>query len=317
MGKGENMYKELINQIEKHRKIIIYRHQRPDGDALGSQIGLKEALVLNYPDKEIYAVGSSSERFDFIGVMDEISEEVYENALIIIVDTPEENMIDGQYYEKGNFIVKIDHHIPRKTYANLDIVDTSFESCASLVAHILLISELKLNVEAAKALFTGIVTDSGRFRFDSVSPRTFYIAGELLEHGFNLGDIYNNLYIEDIDIVKLRSKYVLKFKLTKKNVAYIITTKEELAEYGVDFSTASRGMVNTMAGIKGIDIWANFTEDEENNCIIAELRSSKYDINKVAVKYGGGGHKLASGASLKDFTVVEAMLADLESLIEE
>lgn len=311
------MYSKFLDAIIKHEIIIIHRHLRPDGDALGSQFGLKEVLIANFPNKEIYAVGDSTERLRFMGDFDEIEEYKYKDALIIVLDTPEENMISDNRYNMGKYIIKIDHHIPRSNYGDLEIIDTSFESCASLVSDIVLSLKLVINEEAAKALFTGIITDSGRFRYDSVTSKTFYIAAKLMESNLNLSDIYNKLYIEDLKIVRLRSIFTLKFELTKNNVAYIMTTKEELKQYDIDIFTVSRGMVNTMSGIKGIDIWVNFTEDELNNCIIAEIRSSKYNINKIATKYGGGGHLLASGASLKDFTEARKMLEDLDELIEE
>lgn len=310
------MYNNVLNEIRKHDVIIIHRHLNPDGDALGSQLGLKEALKLNFPKKEIYAVGDESSRLDFMGSMDVISEDKYKNSLVFIVDTPEIHMISDERYALGKKQIKIDHHILRNSFGDIEIVDTNYESCASLISNIIFSLKLKLNQEAAQALFTGIVTDSGRFRYDSVTSKTFEIAAKLLETGFDMGSIYKNLYIEDIKVVKLRSLLTLKFKLTKNNVAYLMNTKEDIKEYDVDFFTASRGMVNIMAGIKGIDIWVNFSEDEKNNVIVSELRSSKYNINEIATKYGGGGHKFASGASLKDFEEAFKMLDDLDALIE-
>lgn len=310
------MYSKMFEEIQKYERIIIHRHFRPDGDALGSQIGLKEALKFNYPNKEIYAVGDSSERLGFIGELDIIDDSLYKDALVFVLDTPEESMISDERYKTGKTLIKIDHHIQRNSYGDIEIIDTSYESCASLVADILISGNLKINTVSAKALFTGIVTDSGRFRYDSVTPKTFIIASKLLETNFSMADIYSKLYVEDIKIVKLRSLFTLKFKTTKNNVAYIMTTKEEVKEHDVDIFTISRGMVNTMSGIKGIDIWVNFTEDEANNVVIAEIRSSKYNINQIATKYGGGGHLLASGASLKSFDEARSMLEDLDRLIE-
>ena len=125
-----------------------------------------------------------------------------------------------------------------------------------------------------------------------------------------------NLYIEDLEMVKLRAQFISKFIITDKGVAYIKTTQDEVKKLNVDIFTVSRGMVNTMSGIRGIDVWANFTEDEDNK-IIVELRSSKYNVNQVAVKYGGGGHIKASGATVDSFEVVDEIIKDLEALIEE
>ena len=107
---------------------------------------------------------------------------------------------------------------------------------------------------------------------------------------------------------------MLKIQFTDKNVAYIYTTAEEMAEYGVDTFSVSRGMVNVMGEIRGVDIWVNFTESDGK--VLAELRSSKYNINQIAVKYGGGGHMKASGATLDSRESAMQMLADLDALME-
>lgn len=310
------MYNDLLELIKEAKRIIIHRHSKPDGDALGSQIGLKEIIKENYPEIEVYAVGEDSERYAFIGKMDKVDTDIFTNALIIILDSSELSLVSDERYNKGKTIVKIDHHIKRETFGDLEIVDESFESCCGLITNIAINLNLKINKEAATALYTGMVTDSGRFRYDSTSQRTFLIASKLLEIGIDINKIYNNLYLDDLSLVQLRAKYVLKMQLTKKNVAYIKTTNAEIEGMNVDIFTISRGMVNTMAGIKGIDIWANFTEDLANKGIICEIRSSKYNINPIAVKYGGGGHAKASGAMVESFEIVDKILEDLDNLIE-
>jgi phosphoesterase RecJ-like protein len=136
-----------------------------------------------------------------------------------------------------------------------------------------------------------------------------------MDQPFDTNEIYRNLYSDDFSRIQLRAKFVLKIQFSPKNVAYIYTTKEELAQTGADIFTVSRGMVSTMSEIRGIDIWVNFTETE--NGVLCELRSSKYNINPIAVKYGGGGHAKASGATVKDKETAMAMLHDLENLIGE
>jgi len=105
----------------------------------------------------------------------------------------------------------------------------------------------------------------------------------------------------------------MKIRFTPKNVAYIYTPRSDLKSYNADFFTISRGMVGTMSDIQGVDIWANFTETTGG--IVCELRSNKYNINPIAVKYGGGGHAKASGATLKNYSEVTAMLRDLDDMI--
>jgi phosphoesterase RecJ-like protein len=103
----------------------------------------------------------------------------------------------------------------------------------------------------------------------------------------------------------------MKIQFTDYRVAYIYTDRAEAESYGFDTFTISRGMVNTMGDIRGVDIWVNFTETE--NGVLTEIRSNKFNINPVAVKYGGGGHAKASGATLKDRSEAMAMLEDLNA----
>ena len=136
-----------------------------------------------------------------------------------------------------------------------------------------------------------------------------------MEQGIDINNIYNNLYAEDFESKKLRSQFVLKTQFTENRVAYIYTTYEELQALGVDSFTVSRGMVNTMGDIKGTDIWVNFTETEQG--ILCELRSGNHNINPIAVKYGGGGHKKASGATVHSKEEAMAMLHDLDTMAKE
>ena len=309
------MYKQFLKKIKEYGTIIIHRHGRPDGDALGSQIGLKEAILATYPYKKVYAVGDINSKLTFIGDVDTIEDSVYNNALVIVLDSSDTNMINDERYKLGRFIIKVDHHISNCNYGDLNIVDTSEISCASLLAKIIFSNNMKLTSHGARALFTGIVTDSGRFRYSGVSSDTFAIVSKLLKYDFDFNEIYNNLYIEDLEIVKLRAEMVSKFKISEKGVAYLFNTQEDIKKYNTDIFTISRGMVNVMAGIRGIDIWANFTE-EENKKVIVELRSSKYNVNQIAVKYGGGGHKFASGATVEGAHVIENIIKDLENIME-
>ena len=160
-----------------------------------------------------------------------------------------------------------------------------------------------------------MVTDSGRFRYDATTSRTFRLASFLMEQTFDLNEVYRDLYSEDYESKKLRAQFLLKANFTEHKVAYIYTTLDEVAALGIDTFTISRGTVNTMADIRGVSIWVNFTETE--NDILCELRSDRYNINPIAVKYGGGGHQKASGATVKTKDDAMSMLHDLDLLAEE
>lgn len=311
------MFEVIGRLIEKYDKIIIHRHMRPDGDALGSQTGLWHILRDSYPEKQVYAVGDMAERYAFIAdhPMDEIDDGMYEGALAIILDTSAKSLISDDRYTLAAESVRIDHHIFVEQIADLEVTDDGVESCCGLIGELAIELGLTVSAAAAKALYTGMVTDSGRFRYDSTTARSFKVAAFLMERGFDISEIYKNLYSDEFEKVRLKAIFILKIQTTPHRVAYIYTTKEELAELGVDLFTASRGMVNVMSDIKGIDSWVNFTETEEG--VLCEIRSSVHNINPVAVKYGGGGHRKASGATVKDRETAMSLLADLCALGEE
>ncbi len=311
------MFEQVLEQIKKYNKIIIHRHTNPDGDALGSQIGLKNIILNNFPEKTVYVVGDSSKRYGFMdgSTMDEISDEEYVGALAIILDTSAKHLISDDRYNLAEMTVRLDHHIFVEQIAKIEVTNTTYESCCGLIAELAIECGLALNPTAAKALYTGMVTDSGRFRYDSTTSQTFRLASFIMEQDFSTGDIFKNLYCDELKNVKLRAQFVLKIKECENNVAYIYTTLEEAKAYGADNFTISRGMVNTMSDIKGIDTWVNFTETDGG--VLCEIRSTKHNINKIAVKYGGGGHMKASGATLKNREEAMALLSDLISLGEQ
>jgi len=308
------MFEKILSLIEKYDTVIIHRHSNPDGDALGSQIGLKNIIKENFPYKKVYAVGDGSVRYGFMegSEMDIIPDETYKGALAIVLDTSAKALINDERYTLAEATARIDHHIFCETICEVEVTDTSYESCCGLITEFAMESGLKLNSLAAKSLYTGMITDSGRFKYDSTTSQTFRLAAFLMEHEFNTNDIYRNLYADDFKYIKLRAQFVLKVNFTDKNVAYIYTTLDEVKEADADIFAISRGMVGVMSDIRGVDVWVNFTETEDG--VLCEIRSSLYNINPVAKKYGGGGHAKASGATLKNKEEAMLLLEDLNCI---
>ena len=308
------MFEAILAAIKEFDTIIIHRHNRPDGDALGSQIGMKHLIQENFPGKTVYTVGDEARFFGFMAdsVMDEIPDSTYEDALVVILDTASRPLISDDRYGLGAKSVRMDHHIFCEQIADVEVVDTSYESCCGLVTDFAVECGLTINPTAARSLYTGMVTDSGRFRYDGTTARTFRLSSKLMEVGIDTNDLFRDLYADNLASKQLKAQFTMKIQMSAGNVAYIYTTLEEFRSLGVDTFTASRAMVNTMADIKGVDIWVNFTETEKG--VLCELRSNRYNINPIAVKYGGGGHQKASGATVADRETAMAMLADLDAL---
>ena len=310
------MFESILEQIRSFDRIILHRHSSPDGDALGSQIGLKHILKENFPGKEIYAVGDEAGHYSFMddSLMDEIPDSYYTDALAIVLDTSAKRLISDPRYATAKATARIDHHLFVEKICDTEVVGTNFESCCGLVTAFAMECGLRLTPIAAKSLYTGMITDSGRFRYDATTAQTFRLAAFLMEQHFDTNEIYRNLYADDFARIQLKARFVLKIQFTEKNVAYIYTTREEMEQLGADTFSISRGMVGTMSDIRGVDIWVNFTETEQG--VACELRSSKYNINPIAVKYGGGGHAKASGATVPDRATAMAMLEDLNAMME-
>lgn len=311
------MFETLLDAIRAHDRIVIHRHLNPDGDALGSQIGLKHLILDNFPGKQVRAVGDAAGRYAFMDdtVMDEVPDSFYQGALAIILDTSARRLISDGRYTLAAMTARVDHHLFVEKIADVEALDSACESCCGLVARFAEECGLRLSSVSAKSLFTGMVTDSGRFRYDATNASTFRLAAFLMSQPFDTNEIYRNLYASELDQVQLRAKFALKIQRTEKNVAYIYTTREELAELNTDTFNVSRGMVNVMSDIKGIGIWANFTETDEG--VLCELRSDRLNVNPIAVKYGGGGHMKACGATLKDREEAMRMLRDLDEMMGE
>ena len=310
------MFEAIYELIRQYPRIIIHRHKNPDGDALGAQLGLKQILCENYPDKEIFAVGDMTSRYAFMAnePMNDVVDSAYQGALAILLDSATPPLISDDRYTLASATARIDHHVFCEKFTDAEVIDTSFESCCGMIAAMAMECGFKLSPKSAKSLYTGMITDSGRFRYDSTTSKTFRLASFLMEQSFNTTDIYQNLYADELSMMQLRAKYVLKIRTTKQRVAYIYTPIEEAKSYGVDDFTLSRGMVNVMSDIRGIDTWVNFTESE--NGVLCEIRSNRHNINPIATKYGGGGHQKASGATLKNKNEAMELLEDLKALSE-
>ncbi len=314
--KGYTMFEPILDLIRAYPRIILHRHKNPDGDALGCQLGLKHILRDSFPDKEILAVGDLNDRYAFMvdEPMDAVPDESYEGALAIVLDTSAKSLIADERYATATASARIDHHIFVEQIADTEVTDTSFESCCGLVTALAMEGELTVSPTAAKLLYTGMVTDSGRFRYDSTSEQTHRMAAFLMERRFDTTDIYRNLYSDDLSFIQLRARFTLKIQTTPHRVAYIYTDRTEAEGYGVSSFTLSRGMVNVMSEVRGIDTWVNFTETADG--VLCEIRSSRHNINPIAVKYGGGGHQKASGCTLSDRAEAMRLLDDLNALTE-
>ena len=169
-----NVQEEILEKIKKYQKIIIHRHQRPDPDAIGSQTGLAEILKVSFPTKEIFMVGKKIPGFAWIGEMDEIDNEVFNDALVIVTDTANAPRIDDRRFDQGDMLIKIDHHPNDEPYGDIMLVKTEASSCSEIIYDFYhhFKDELTLPQNAAHALLAGIIGDTGRYLYPATTAHT-------------------------------------------------------------------------------------------------------------------------------------------------
>ncbi len=307
--------RQILNKIKKADIITIYGHVNPDCDCYGSSIGLREILRDNFKNKKVYALGfGPTMMFDRLAKYDEVDDETIKNSLAIILDVSEINRISEPRVTLAKDIIKIDHHIESKPFEHLKWVDTGSIACAQMIAEFAFAFHLKISKLAAEALYLGICTDSGRFRYAPTNAKTHYITGKLYELGIEPKSMFDILYQSEAKYVKYQALIVSKFKTTKNNVIYCFIDPKDYEQFGLTFDQVSKN-VNVMGNIIGCKAWTLFTRSPEN-FIRVEFRSNGVNVQKVAVKYGGGGHHCASGARLEGWSWDECMkiINDLDAL---
>jgi len=310
--------KQVLDKIKEYGRIIIFRHIRPDGDAVGSTKGLRELLRLSFPEKEIYLLNDDfSDYLSFLGGEDEpIDESLYSDALGIVIDTANMSRISNQKFKLCKEIIKFDHHIPLENYGDINLVDEDRSSASEMVANFYYTfkDELKINLDAATYIYTGMVTDSGRFRYRSVSGDTMRLAGMLLDKGIDVDTLYANLYMKDFSEYKFTAHVYTNMKITENGVAYIIVDKAMQEEFNLSSEKASNA-VSCLDGIKGSLIWIAFIENEDS--IRVRLRSRFVTVNAIGEKYRGGGHACAAGATVYNMDEVNALINDADIRLKE
>lgn len=311
------MYKEIYKAIKKYDEIVIARHTGADIDALGSQLAMQEIIKETFPEKKVYVIGAYSSKFKFVGQLDREEDLKLENPLLIVLDTPKTSRIDTLDLSKYSFKIKIDHHPLEEKFGDIELVNDKSSSACEVVIDLCNNTKLKMNKIAAERLFMGIVSDTNRFMYPSTSYETMNKAAKLIEEfGVNPPELYEKMYLRDLVELRFEGYMLQNLKVTKNKVAYIKITDEIQKEFNVDAATPSN-MIGSLSYINDFIVWVTFSEDKKQNLVRVSIRSRGPVINTIAMQYNGGGHKLASGVRLPDFTLSDALIDDLDKLCKE
>lgn len=303
---------EILAMIKKYERIIIHRHQRPDPDAIGSQCGLAEILRANFPEKEIYQVGGPVEGLDYLATMDEISDDLYTGALVIVTDTANAPRISDKRYESGAKLIKIDHHPNDDPYGDLLWVNPKASSCSEIIADFAFTEKLTVTENAARLLYGGIVGDTGRFLYPATTSHTLQVAAKLLEYGFDAAKLNRQIDQISLEVAKLSGYLYQNLQIDGNGAGYVILDQTILKKYGIkDSDTAA--LVPLPGTIETVLAWAVFVEQPEGYYRV-RLRSKGPVINELAKRYHGGGHPLASGANAKDQAMCQEIYHEIQAL---
>jgi phosphoesterase RecJ-like protein len=308
---------EILETIKQFDTIIIHRHQRPDPDAFGSQLGLKQILKDNFPEKKIYAVGYDNPGLEWIGKMDNIEDHIYDNALVIVTDTADTPRIEDRRFKLGKVLIKIDHHPNNDNYGDLIWVEDDASSTSELITRFVNEShELKLSDASARYLYIGIAGDTGRFMY-ATKPSTMRIAAELLEFNINASDINRKMSSITLQQAKFSAK-LNEVLAVNEDVGYLVITQKmikdaDIGEDGTQFAVGIPGQIDI------VKAWALFIEEDEPKGFKyrVRLRSKKAIINGIAERHHGGGHEMAAGAKAIDELEIQQIIAELKEEVKK
>ena len=311
----------ILQKIKEYDTIMLFRHFRPDGDAKGSTKGLQGILKATWPEKQVYLINDDhSDYLAFMGDDEpEVADEVYEKALAIVLDTATPDRIANKKYTLCKELIKIDHHIEVAPYGDLSWVETEKSSVCEMVAEFYATfrDELKITKEAATHIYTGMVTDSGRFQFSSVSGDTLRYAAVMLDQGINTDLMYAHLQLKDFEELKFRAQIYKLMKISENGVAYVYLSKELQDKFGLKPESAS-ACISAMDSIKGCLCWIGFIENgDEEGSVRVRLRSRFVAINSVAEHYRGGGHACACGATIFSKKEMRALVKEADAIVKE
>lgn len=313
--------KTILNKIKEYDRILLFRHFRPDGDAVGSTKGLAAIIKATWPEKEVLHVNEDFAKYlEFMGPEnDPVPEEKFADALGIILDTGEIGRASSKKHSLCKEIIKIDHHIDRDPYGDYSWVEEHRSAASELIVDFYdtFKEELVMTKEAATYLYTGIVTDSGRFRFREVSGETLRLAGLLLDFGIDTETLYANLYLDDFSQLKFKAYVYEAMKMTENGVAYLYVDKAMQEQFHLSQEDSSAS-VSYMESIKGCLCWIAFIENgDAEGSIRVRLRSRFAPINHIAEQFRGGGHACASGATVYNMEELQQLVNTCDAYIKE
>ena len=298
---------EFQNLIQNANSIVIFSHVNPDGDTLGSMIGLSKLIELNF-DKTTtnVIIGKTPDTYKFMPAINKCisnsdinKTQKYDLAIAVDV-AAKDRMTDMQeIYFNAKTTANIDHHITNNNYGQINIVKGDASSGGEVVYEIAKDLNWKFNKEIAELLYIAILTDTGGFRFENTNPKVFNYASELIEMGLNPTQIYRQCYESKPKAMALLNAYAIQNAIFKENdkIAYTIITKNDMKNFNAK-SDYTEGISEALRQIDSTEV-AILLKELPNQMTKVSMRSKKVDVSKIAENFGGGGHHYAAGCTIQ------------------
>ena len=313
--------RKVIEAIKKGKHFLVTAHVNLEGDALGSQLAMKELLIGMGKDVLILDSDPVPEHYRFLPKADEVSgkfDKVGAFDTAVVLDCPTLNRtgrVKDVIKASGVPIINIDHHVSNEKFGDVNWVEPNASSAGEMVFRLFKEAGVKMTKEVALSLYIAILTDTGSFNYDNTSSATHDIAGELLGYGLDPALVSESVYerrsVKDINLLGL---VLATIRVNDKGtIAHLEVTKDMLDKTGADLAK-SEGLINFARSIDGVKVAVLFKEDQKDkNKINISFRSkgdgSIIDVNKIASIFGGGGHTKASGC------VINGSLGDVKKKV--
>lgn len=300
-------YSKLNDIIKSSKNILIISHVNPDGDTLGSMCGLYCAILDNFKKKcDMVAISKIPDVYSYLPHLSEVKnvddlDKSREYDLVINVDVAAlDRACDAKIlFEKAKFTVNIDHHKTNIAYGNLNFINPDASSTGEVLFGCFENMNWKVNLDCAICLYTAILTDTGSFRFDNTKPSTFEVASKLVEIGVQPSDIYKKVYESDSKtLVMFQAHCISKAKfLEDDKIAYTLVYKKDMEKFSAG-DDCMEGLTEKLRAIVTTRI-AFVAKEMKSGTTKISMRSKFADVAEICSVFGGGGHRLAAGCTIK------------------
>ncbi len=305
---SNNHLEEFMKMVDQADTIAIASHINPDGDNLGSTLALRKSLELYGKDVEVLGLDTIDDYLLFMPEIDKYkkpSRDSYD--LFMILDASEYNRIGEltKVADKSTNTLVIDHHVGGKISTDLNMIYDDAPATCEIIYELIDNLKLPMDKDIASLLYTGILTDTGRFLYSNVSKITFEAAGNLINLGADTEYIHKNLYqSKPIKVMKFQTEIISKAEFFDKK-AFAVIRKEDVEKFGVQMGDAET-IVNMLRDLNEVEV-SMIVKEYDNKESKISLRSKDVDVSELARKCGGGGHIRASGFSIYDLDLEQAI----------